>query len=251
MRFEFSKSLSQFSVLARVAKVSTLFAIFLPVTLQGTDSVSRTANDFSVYAMKLRDKALMKVKPQVVVPSAAFRANAKGKWKENIVTTVFWIGERPSRNNPTPNRASSWDGNWAANYGGYDTPDTKSRRNFIPVKFVPKQNPFYCALPYNDVTRGKTKSEARKVIPWFNKYFAQRGSVCPEGSLDCHQIQRPRGVCTVGRCGSIPHGSFSVRFRKRAPSCEPQRWSRTRRFPGDSRLSWDEFNSRSLLVALC
>ena len=30
-------------------------------------------------------------------------------WKKNIVTTVFWIGEQPSGNNPVPNRRSSWD----------------------------------------------------------------------------------------------------------------------------------------------
>ena len=30
-------------------------------------------------------------------------------WKSNIVTTIFWIGEKPSANNPVPNRASSWD----------------------------------------------------------------------------------------------------------------------------------------------
>ena len=31
------------------------------------------------------------------------------RWKGNIVTTVFWIGEKPSGNNPVPNRVSSWD----------------------------------------------------------------------------------------------------------------------------------------------
>ena len=30
------------------------------------------------------------------------------------------------------------------NYGGYDTPDPSARRNYIPVRFVPRQNPFYC-----------------------------------------------------------------------------------------------------------
>src|SRR6476620_1305897 len=25
-------------------------------------------------------------------------------WKSNIVTTIFWIGEQPSDNNPVPNR---------------------------------------------------------------------------------------------------------------------------------------------------
>src|SRR5438477_11567036 len=55
------------------------------------------------------------------------RASATGErypWKKNIVTTVFWIGERPSRNNPVPNRRSSWDKDWTRNYGGFD--DSKS-----------------------------------------------------------------------------------------------------------------------------
>src|SRR5947199_6887696 len=34
-------------------------------------------------------------------------------WKKNIVTTVFWIGEQPSGNNPVPNRVSSWDKDWS------------------------------------------------------------------------------------------------------------------------------------------
>ena len=39
-------------------------------------------------------------------------ASATGErypWKKNIVTTVFWVGEQPSGNNPVPNRRSSWD----------------------------------------------------------------------------------------------------------------------------------------------
>ena len=43
-------------------------------------------------------------------------ASATGErypWKKNIVTTVFWIGEQPSRNNPVPNRISAWDKNWS------------------------------------------------------------------------------------------------------------------------------------------
>jgi len=100
-------------------------------------------------------------------------------WKTGIVTTVFWVGERPSGNNFTPNHSSSWDVNWAQNFGGYDNPDPAERRHFLPAKFIPRQNPFYVALPYNDVTRGTTKPEARRVIPWFKEDFEREGkSVC-------------------------------------------------------------------------
>ena len=70
-------------------------------------------------------------------------------WKSNIVTTIFWIGEKPSGNNPVPNRTSSWDKEWTKNYGGMDDPDPAHRSNYIPVKFTPGLNPFYCALPWH------------------------------------------------------------------------------------------------------
>src|SRR5947209_9852233 len=62
-------------------------------------------------------------------------------WKRQIVTTVFWIGEKPSENNPVPNRSSSWDKEWAKSYGGFDDPSRANRSDFIPVKFTPRQNP--------------------------------------------------------------------------------------------------------------
>jgi hypothetical protein len=90
------------------------------------------------------------------------------EWKKHISTTVFWIGEKPSDNNPTPNHASSWDAHWAGNYGGFDDPN--HRDGFLPAKFTPKQNPFYVALPYNDVTPEGHKPEARHLIPWFDAH---------------------------------------------------------------------------------
>ncbi len=53
------------------------------------------------------------------------------------------------------------------------------RRNYIPINFRPRLNPFYCALPYNDVTEHTTKPEAPAVIPWFKEAFRKYGeSVC-------------------------------------------------------------------------
>src|SRR5256885_205731 len=66
-------------------------------------------------------------------------------WKRSIVTTVFWIGETPTENNPVPNKSSSWDKNWSKSYGGLDDPNPAKRNEFIPVKFTPRQNPIYCA----------------------------------------------------------------------------------------------------------
>ena len=101
-------------------------------------------------------------------------------WKRQIVTTTFWIGETPTHNNPVPNRSSCWDEKWAQNYGGNDTPDTSARTSdFIPAAFTPGQNPFYVALPYNDMEHGAHKAEAPQVIPWFPKdYKGPTKSVC-------------------------------------------------------------------------
>lgn len=97
-------------------------------------------------------------------------------WKNGIVTTTFWIGEQPTENNPVPNHKSSWDTNWAANYGGTDTPNRKQRTSeYIPAAFIPRQNPFYIALPYNDKTSKGYKAEASGVIPWFNDVVDDSG----------------------------------------------------------------------------
>jgi hypothetical protein len=92
-------------------------------------------------------------------------------WKTSIVTTVFWIGEQPSGNNPAPNCTSSWDKQWTRNYGGFDDPNPAHRRNYIPVKFTPRQNPFYCALPYNDKAHTGHRPEAPHVVPWFKEAY--------------------------------------------------------------------------------
>ena len=99
------------------------------------------------------------------------------RWKTDIVTTVFWIGELTTANNPVSNMASSWNPQWQKSYGGFDDP--ARRKNYLPAAFAPRLNPFYCALPYNDVEHGKTKLEAAKVIPWFREKFTKPGvSVC-------------------------------------------------------------------------
>jgi hypothetical protein len=157
-----------------------IFALALAACVAGV-SGGRCANspEFETYAMQLRQTEILKVEPQVVAPMNFRSGFNRYPWKQRIVTTVFWVGEHPTANNPVPNYKSSWDARWAANYGGYDNPEPTARRNFVPKGFIPRQNPFYVALPYNDVTRGTTKPESRKAIPWFKQAFERPGkSVC-------------------------------------------------------------------------
>jgi hypothetical protein len=130
-----------------------------------------SAADFAKYAMKLRERGLHEV-PPLSEPTTLQPAIQRYPWKTSIVTTVFWIGGKA-------NHRSAWDLNWASNYGGMDNPDSSARRDYLPTAFVPKQNPFYCALPYNDVTDGQFKPEAPLIIPWFKHEYRGPGqSVC-------------------------------------------------------------------------
>jgi hypothetical protein len=95
-----------------------------------------------------------------------------GSWKENIVATTFWIGEPTGSGSPS-NTRSAWDSGWMAHYGGEDSPT--QRVDFLPAGFTPRQNPFYIALPYSDVSNGHTKPEAAQIVPWFKGSFSQDG----------------------------------------------------------------------------
>lgn len=156
-----------------------ILAGLLTVPLLPAETTSQA--NFQQIAQKLRESALRKIAPQILAPTSYRPGFNRFPWKQNIVTTVFWIGETPTANNPVPNHKSSWDQRWAHNYGGYDDPDPSQRKNFIPAKFTPGQNPFYIALPYNDVTRGTTKPEARSVIPWFKQAYERAGQSVVKG----------------------------------------------------------------------
>jgi hypothetical protein len=160
-----------------------LAVLFVTATLRASEAQSAisTSTDFQKAAMRLRENALLRLEPQVIAPTNFRSGFNRYPWKRGIVTTVFWVGERPTANNPGPNYKSSWDARWAQNYGGLDSPDPSQRRNYIPARFIPRQNPFYVALPYNDVTRGTTKPDARKAIPWFKQAFERPGKSVLKG----------------------------------------------------------------------
>jgi len=132
-----------------LSSITSLFA-------HGTPSKAEPAKTkFSKKSQRSADDRSFDVTSLAFTPGQLAR-NAPGQrfpWKSQIVTTLFWIGEKPAGNNPIPNRTSSWDKEWTKNYGGFDDPDTAHRSNYIPAKFTPRLNPFYCALPYNDKAR--------------------------------------------------------------------------------------------------
>lgn len=91
-------------------------------------------------------------------------------WKKNIVTTYFWIGQGSSGYNSMTNYKSAWDGSWTKNYGGEDCPKSRLKKDYmgsisLPETFAPTLNPFYIALPYNDI---KYPQMSKKYIPWWD-----------------------------------------------------------------------------------
>ena len=152
-----------------LSSITSLFA-------HGTASKAEPAKTkFSKKSQKSADDRVLDFSSIAFTPGLLAKdAPAPGQrfpWKKEIVTTIFWIGEKPAPNNPVPNRVSSWDPDWTRNYGGLDDPNPANRSNYIPVKFTPRQNPFYCALPYNDKAREGHRPEAPHVVPWFNDVY--------------------------------------------------------------------------------
>jgi hypothetical protein len=148
-----------------------LFIAFDPVSAAQIEAV--TENDKPLIRKSNGDRlfTLNSAASSARQPSTRSRPARWYPWKTSIVTTVFWIGEQPAGHNLVPNRTSAWDKQWTKNYGGFDDPNPVHRTNYIPVKFTPRQNPFYCALPYNDKAHTGHRPEALRVVPWFKEAY--------------------------------------------------------------------------------
>jgi hypothetical protein len=165
------------TVAVLLSSVSSLFAQSTPTKAAPNKIKISKKSD------RLSEDLLVSVDSLAFAPrhlsSSASKPGEHFPWKQDIVTTIFWIGEQPSGNNPVPNRASSWDKNWTGSYGGFDDPNPAHRSDYIPAKFTPRQNPFYCALPYNDKASTGHRPEAPTVVPWFKQaYQGPAVSVC-------------------------------------------------------------------------
>lgn len=109
--------------------------------------------------------AAASTKPVSEILQARFlpQAGVNG-WKGGIAT-VFWAGEDATdENGYISNAESAWDEKWGQHFGGVDDPEC--REGFSPCDFTPQENPFYVALPYNDLDdQGDKKPDATRV-PW-------------------------------------------------------------------------------------
>jgi len=87
---------------------------------------------------------------------------------KSATTTYFYVGEPSDASNAfIPNNMSYWDDQWQKHFGGADDP--AARCGYRPCAFVPRENPFYLALPYGEfiMSTGALKDSAR-LVPWFS-----------------------------------------------------------------------------------
>lgn len=87
---------------------------------------------------------------------------------KTVRASFFWIGEKANLSNDyIHNKDSAWDSLWLEHYGGIDK--MKNRCGYYPCSFIPKENPFYFALPYNDLKENGERKESAKKITWYEK----------------------------------------------------------------------------------
>lgn len=91
-----------------------------------------------------------------------------GYYRHNdIFATIFWVGETSGpENGYIANLQSAWDSHWLEHYGGVDDPVNRQDEGLWPADFEPSENPFYFALPYNDLGENDTPKANVSQIYW-------------------------------------------------------------------------------------
>ena len=100
-------------------------------------------------------------------------------WHTDIVATTFWVGEvfDPHASDGSQ-RISTYDSDWLGSYGGCDgiadgddcrTEQRTADSDYFPTRMVPRQNPFYLDLPFDDVNDDEGFATRGQVVPWANE----------------------------------------------------------------------------------
>jgi hypothetical protein len=94
----------------------------------------------------------------------------------DVTATVFWVGEPATPDNDEiANDESYWDADWEEHFGGFDDPDHRTPHGSRPAGFTPKENPFYFALPYGELTDDDTVKSDVTRVPWYSGQRINRG----------------------------------------------------------------------------
>jgi hypothetical protein len=145
--------------------------------------------------MKLRQNALVGTKQGV----------------KRAMTTMFWIGEGVetawnkdlgdlpigvSDADELACDSSVWDKDWIEHFGGADVDDPElAYPSALPFK--PKENPFYCALPYCDFDSEDALKSTVVHIPWYSRWLEQADVVGCEPLLKNRWVHIQRHVSSI------------------------------------------------------
>lgn len=103
-------------------------------------------------------------------------------WHDGVQATTFWAGELydPDLGVEGQNISSAWDVDWTEHHGGCDGVEIEAdadtgnvcgfeervaAEDFMPRAMTPRENPFYLALPFDDLNNDDAFSQ-RANIPW-------------------------------------------------------------------------------------
>lgn len=106
-------------------------------------------------------------------------------WHTNIVATTFWVGEIFDPDEPDGTQMqSAYDSFWLDSYGGCDgrvverdcqTEARTAANGYWPTRMLPRENPFYLDLPFDDINNRRAFAMRGNVIPWADEpQYAQR-----------------------------------------------------------------------------
>jgi hypothetical protein len=172
---------------------------------------NQSSADFTKYARALRESAMLNIEPVIMIPTGSRVFGGRYPWKTGIVTTVFYVGS-------ANHNASAWDTDWKDSFGGVDNPDPAARKGYIPAGFIPRQNPFYIGLPYNDVSGNFTKPESALVIPWFRDAYKDPGdSVCRDRWVAIRNAAGKVCFAQWSDCGPFRTDHFQYVFGNERP----------------------------------
>lgn len=129
---------------------NSLSSSMVPMAAGSYSSPSRTASPSSDFVFTNFTKKTKNIYP----------------WKTGIITTEFWIGEGSTPVSSTTNVQSSWDEDWLPNNHGSDSP--YNRNGYASGSHASTLNPFYIALPFNDLA---FPDKAREWLPagWYRR----------------------------------------------------------------------------------
>ncbi len=208
------------------------------LTFVQAQSPYESSADFAKYAMKLRAQALLKVEPQVFVPTTSRFSSSRYPWKTDIVTTIFWIGEMPTANNPGSESQELVGLALGAQLRRLRQPRSVTATRLYPGQFRPAAEPVLLRIALQRCVAWAVQTRSADRCAVVSAGLRAAGSFGLQRSLGRDPSRQPGLLRAMGRLRSVSHRSLPIRFPERTAAAEPEPRCRARCLAGGARLSW-------------